>query len=255
MLKNITLHATAGQTVALVGPTGAGKSTLVNLLTRFYEFETGEIEIDGRPLTDIPRAQLRAAVGLVTQESFLFNGTVRDNLRLGRPEATDDGIARRRRSRQRARVHRADAGGPGHGRRRAWRQAQRGRKAAGVHRARPPQGPADPDPRRGDRQRGHADRTRHPGGAGPAHARADELCHRAPAEHRAPGGPDSGHGTRAHHRARTTPGTARAGGLYAKLCESGLPRRRRGSSAAASTRGPFAQSKRAARYEPPSLYK
>ena len=89
VLKNITLHALAGQTVALVGPTGAGKSTLVNLLTRFYEFDSGEIEIDGRPLTDIPRAQLRAAVGLVTQESFLFNGSVRDNLRLGRPGATD----------------------------------------------------------------------------------------------------------------------------------------------------------------------
>ena len=90
VLKNITLHAAAGQTIALVGPTGAGKSTLVNLLTRFYEFDSGEIDIDGMPLKDIPRAQLRAAVGLVTQESFLFNGTVRDNLRLGRPEATDD---------------------------------------------------------------------------------------------------------------------------------------------------------------------
>ncbi len=89
VLKNITLHAPAGQTVALVGPTGAGKSTLVNLLTRFYEFDSGDIEIDDRPLTEIPRAQLRAAVGLVTQESFLFNGTVRDNLRLGRPGATD----------------------------------------------------------------------------------------------------------------------------------------------------------------------
>ena len=89
VLKNITLHAIAGQTVALVGPTGAGKSTLVNLITRFYEFDSGEIEIDGRPLKDIPRAQLRAAVGLVTQESFLFNGTVRDNLRLGRPDASD----------------------------------------------------------------------------------------------------------------------------------------------------------------------
>ena len=90
VLKNITLHAAAGQTVALVGPTGAGKSTLVNLLTRFYEFSSGEIAIDGRPLRDIPRAQLRAAVGLVTQESFLFNGTVRDNLRLGRPGASDE---------------------------------------------------------------------------------------------------------------------------------------------------------------------
>ncbi len=90
VLKNISLHATAGETIALVGPTGAGKSTLVNLLTRFYEFSSGEIEIDGRPLTDIPRSKLREAIGLVTQESFLFNGTVRDNLRLGNPDATDE---------------------------------------------------------------------------------------------------------------------------------------------------------------------
>ena len=90
VLKSISLHASAGQTVALVGPTGAGKSTLVNLLTRFYEFDSGEIEIDHRPLKDIPRSQLREAIGLVTQESFLFNGTVRDNLRLGRPDATDE---------------------------------------------------------------------------------------------------------------------------------------------------------------------
>ena len=90
VLKGINLHAAAGQTVALVGPTGAGKSTLVNLLTRFYEFDLGEITVDRRPLKDIPRAQLREAVGLVTQESFLFNGTVRDNLRLGRPDATDE---------------------------------------------------------------------------------------------------------------------------------------------------------------------
>ncbi len=90
VLKNINLHAVGGQTVALVGPTGAGKSTLVNMLTRFYEFDSGEIEIDDRPLKEIPRSQLREAVGLVTQESFLFNGTVRENLRLGRPLATDE---------------------------------------------------------------------------------------------------------------------------------------------------------------------
>ena len=90
VLKNISLHASAGQTIALVGPTGAGKSTLVNLITRFYEFDSGDLEIDDRPLREIPRSQLRSAVGLVTQESFLFNGTVRDNLRLGNPDATDE---------------------------------------------------------------------------------------------------------------------------------------------------------------------
>lgn len=89
VLNHISLHARPGETVALVGHTGAGKSSLVNLLTRFYEFDSGDILIDGQPLRDLPRSTLRSAVGLVTQESFLFNGTVRDNLRLGRAEATD----------------------------------------------------------------------------------------------------------------------------------------------------------------------
>ena len=74
----------------MVGPTGAGKSTLVNLITRFYEFDTGEIFIDGQPLRELSKNLLRNAVGLVTQESFLFNGSIRDNLRLGKPTATDE---------------------------------------------------------------------------------------------------------------------------------------------------------------------
>ena len=89
VLHHISLRAQPGETIALVGHTGAGKSTLVNLLTRFYEFDSGEILIDGQPLRDLPKSTLRSAVGMVTQESFLFNGTVRDNLRLGRPAATD----------------------------------------------------------------------------------------------------------------------------------------------------------------------
>ncbi len=89
-LRHISLTAKAGQTVALVGPTGAGKSTLVNLLTRFYEYDDGEIRLDGTAIKDLPQSTLRAAVGMVTQESFLFNGTVRDNLRLGKPTATDE---------------------------------------------------------------------------------------------------------------------------------------------------------------------
>lgn len=89
VLHNINLHARAGETIALVGATGAGKSSLVNLLTRFYEYDAGEIFIDGTPLRDIPKSVLRSAVGMVTQESFLFNGSIRDNLRLGKPSATD----------------------------------------------------------------------------------------------------------------------------------------------------------------------
>jgi ABC-type multidrug transport system fused ATPase/permease subunit len=89
VLHHISLHARPRETVALVGHTGAGKSTLVQLLTRFYEFDEGEILIDGRPLRDLPKSAVRSAVGMVTQESFLFNGSVRSNLRLGNPDATD----------------------------------------------------------------------------------------------------------------------------------------------------------------------
>jgi ABC-type multidrug transport system fused ATPase/permease subunit len=74
-LQHINLHAKPGETVALVGTTGAGKSTLVNLLSRFYEYDTGEILIDGKPLRSYGTRRLREIVGLVSQESFLFNGT------------------------------------------------------------------------------------------------------------------------------------------------------------------------------------
>jgi len=89
VLHNINLHATPGETIALVGATGAGKSTIVHLLTRFYEFDAGEIFIDGKPIRELSKSALRGAVGMVTQESFLFNGSIRDNLRLAKPTATD----------------------------------------------------------------------------------------------------------------------------------------------------------------------
>jgi ATP-binding cassette, subfamily B, bacterial len=88
-LQQISFHASPGETIALVGTTGAGKSTLVNLLTRFYEYETGEILIDGTPIREFGMRRLREMIGVVTQESFLFNGTIRENLLLGRPAATD----------------------------------------------------------------------------------------------------------------------------------------------------------------------
>jgi len=89
-LSNVSFHARPGETIALVGKTGAGKSTLINLLTRFYEFEEGEILIDGQSIQDLNIRELRQKIGMVTQESFLFNGTIRENLQIGKPGATDD---------------------------------------------------------------------------------------------------------------------------------------------------------------------
>jgi ABC-type multidrug transport system fused ATPase/permease subunit len=88
-LNQVSLHASPGETVALVGATGAGKSTLVNLLTRFYELSSGKIYIDERPIQEYGLRALREAIGVVTQESFLFNGSIRENLLMGRPEASD----------------------------------------------------------------------------------------------------------------------------------------------------------------------
>jgi ABC-type multidrug transport system fused ATPase/permease subunit len=88
-LNDISFQARPGETVALVGATGAGKSTLVNLLARFYEFSSGQIYIDGRSIRDYDLRRLREAIGVVTQESFLFNGSIRENVLMGRPTATD----------------------------------------------------------------------------------------------------------------------------------------------------------------------
>ena len=88
-LRHVSFHAVPGTTVALVGATGAGKSTLVNLLVRFYELSSGQIYIDEKPIREYDLRTLREAIGVVTQESFLFNGSIRENLLMGKPDATD----------------------------------------------------------------------------------------------------------------------------------------------------------------------
>jgi ATP-binding cassette subfamily B multidrug efflux pump len=90
VIKDMSLEAKAGQTIALVGPTGAGKTTLVNLLSRFYEIDHGAITIDGKDIREVQKASLRRQMGIVLQDSFLFSETVMDNIRYGRLDATDD---------------------------------------------------------------------------------------------------------------------------------------------------------------------
>ncbi len=90
VLHGIDLHAAPGEMIALVGPTGAGKSSLVSLLVRFYERTGGRILLDGHPIESLPKSVLRGSIAMVTQESFLFNGTTAENLRVGKQNATEE---------------------------------------------------------------------------------------------------------------------------------------------------------------------
>jgi len=92
VLKDLSFEAKPGQVVALVGPTGAGKTTIINLLTRFYECESGSIRIDGRDIRSIRKPELRKNLGLVLQDVFLFSGSVLENIRYGRLEASDEEV-------------------------------------------------------------------------------------------------------------------------------------------------------------------
>jgi ATP-binding cassette subfamily B protein len=92
IIQDMTLEANPGETVALVGPTGAGKTTIVNLLTRFYETDAGRISIDGIDIRQIRKADLRRLLGIVLQDTFLFSASVMDNIRFGRLDATDEEV-------------------------------------------------------------------------------------------------------------------------------------------------------------------
>lgn len=92
LIENFNLHINPGESIAIVGPTGAGKTTLVNLIMRFYEITGGQLLIDSKPIDSYNRASMRKSIGMVLQDTWLFNGTIADNIAYGRPEATREEI-------------------------------------------------------------------------------------------------------------------------------------------------------------------
>lgn len=92
VLKNASINAKAGETIAIVGPTGAGKTTIINLLTKFYDIDSGEILIDGKNIEEITRESLRNSIAMVLQDTYLFSETVRENIRYGRLTASDEEV-------------------------------------------------------------------------------------------------------------------------------------------------------------------
>ncbi len=92
LIEDLSLVARPGQTVAIVGPTGAGKTTLVNLVMRFYDVRSGRITLDGVDIASMPRAELRGRTGMVLQDTWLFEGTIRDNIAYGRPDASEEEV-------------------------------------------------------------------------------------------------------------------------------------------------------------------
>ncbi len=100
LIVDMNIEAEPGHTIAIVGPTGAGKTTLVNLLMRFYELDSGRILVDGVDITKLPRAELRKMFGMVLQDTWLFNGTIRDNIAYGRENATEAEIVQAARTAQ-----------------------------------------------------------------------------------------------------------------------------------------------------------
>ena len=224
LIPSLSLEVKAGEVVALVGPSGAGKTTLANLVPRFYDVTGGAIRIDGHDLRDLKLASLRAQIGIVAQDTFLFNDTVAHNIAYGRP---DTPMAQIRVAAETALAHefieRLPAG-LRHRHRRPRPQAQRRAAAAPRHRARAAEERADPDSRRSHVASGHRVRNAGTKGAGEPDGASHRDRDRAPALHHPPRRQDRRAGKGQYPRDRDARGTGR-------------PRRHLPAAARSSVRG------------------
>ena len=233
VLSGIDLDARPGEVIALVGPSGVGKSTLVNLLPRFYEVTTGAIEIDGVDVRQMALPELRALIGLVPQDTFLFGGSVRENIAYGRTDVSDAAVEAAARAAYAHDFIVAIAGRLCNHRGRAWGQALGRAAPARRHCPRPAQGSAHPDSGRGDVGARHRVRAVGAGGAGAADGGAHVAGHRAPAVDRAARRPYPGVAGRAHRGERAA--CRAVGALANSMRTSGhcnLPTLRRNRAAA-----------------------
>ena len=94
VIEHVSFDVKAGESIALVGPTGAGKSTIVSLISRFYDINSGSITVDGHEISDVTLKSLRSHMGIMLQDSFIFSGTIMDNIRYGKLDATDEEVIR-----------------------------------------------------------------------------------------------------------------------------------------------------------------
>ncbi len=209
-LEDVSFEARPGELVALVGPSGAGKTTTTYLIPRLYDVEDGRVTIDGIDVRGIQLASLGRLVGFVTQETYLFHASIRENLLFARPDATDEQLEAATRAAAILDRIAELPDGLDTDRRRARLQAVRRREAADRDRAGAAQGPADPDPGRGDVLAGHRVRAADPGGPRAAHRGADDDRDRPPPVHDPARGPDPGLRARADRRARHAPRADRA---------------------------------------------
>ena len=146
-LDGVSLRVNAGEVVALVGPSGAGKTTFANLVPRFQDVTSGAIRIDGRDIRDLQLASLRAQIGIVAQDTFLFNDTVAENIRYGKPDAALERDRGGGSQRAGGRFHLAAAAGIRYRHRRARDEVERRAAAAARDCARAAQERSHPDPR------------------------------------------------------------------------------------------------------------